>query len=65
MADRNTTKRMFTHMINMMEKHDTMTISCGDPLMKLLKDVRELLKEQEAEKKCCRGCEYYGACHDE
>lgn len=35
-------------MINMMEQHDTMTISCGDPLMKLLKDVRELLKEQEA-----------------
>lgn len=24
----------------------------------------ELLKEQEAEKKCCRDCEYYGACHD-
>ena len=37
---------MFTRMVNMMEKHDTMTISCGDPLMKLLKDVRELLKEQ-------------------
>lgn len=48
MADRDTTKRMFTHMINMMEQHDTMTISCGDPLMELLKDVRELLKEQEA-----------------
>lgn len=48
MADRDTTKRMFTHMINMMEQHDTMTISCGDPLMELLKEVRELLKEQEA-----------------
>lgn len=24
----------------------------------------ELLKEQEAEKKCCRDCEYYGNCHD-
>ena len=24
-----------------------------------------LLKEQETEKKCCRDCEYYGACHDE
>jgi DNA-directed RNA polymerase subunit RPC12/RpoP len=35
-------------MINMMEQHDTMIISCGDPLMELLKDVRELLKEQEA-----------------
>lgn len=46
--DRDTTKRMFTHMINMMEQHDTMTISCGDPLMELLKDVRELLKEQGA-----------------
>ena len=48
MPDRKTTKRMFTHMINMMEQHDTMTISCGDPLIELLKDVRELLNEQEA-----------------
>lgn len=48
MVDRVTTKRMFTHMINMMEQHNTMTISCGDPMMELLKDVRELLKEQEA-----------------
>ena len=24
----------------------------------------ELLKEQEAEKKCCKDCEYYGNCHD-
>ena len=23
-----------------------------------------LLKEQEAEKKCCKDCEYYGSCHD-
>ena len=45
--DRDTTIRMFTHMINIMERHDTMTISCGDPLMELLKDVRELLKEQD------------------
>ena len=52
MADRDTTKRMFTHMINMMEQYDTMTISCGDPLMELLKDVRELLKEQEAVVRC-------------
>jgi hypothetical protein len=37
-------------MINMMEQHDTMTISCGDPLMELLKDVRELLKEPDAVK---------------
>lgn len=28
-------------------------------------DTIALLKEQEAEKKCCRDCEYYGACHDE
>ena len=28
-------------------------------------DAIALLKEQEAEKKCCRDCEYYGACHDE
>ena len=26
--------------------------------------VLSLLKEQEEEKKCCRDCEYYGACHD-
>lgn len=25
----------------------------------------ERLKKQEAEKKCCRDCEYYGACHNE
>lgn len=30
----------------------------------LKNDILELLKEQEAEKKCCRDCEYYGACHD-
>lgn len=23
-----------------------------------------LLKEQEAEKKCCKDCEYYGNCHN-
>jgi hypothetical protein len=27
-------------------------------------DAISILKEQEAEKKCCRDCEYYGACHD-
>ncbi len=58
MADRDTTKRMFTHMINMMEQHDTMTISCGDPLMELLKDVRELLKEQEVVVRCI-SCTFY------
>ena len=59
MTDRDTTKRMFTHMINMMEQHDTMTISCGDPLMKLLKDVRELLNEQREIVRCadCRHAE--------
>ena len=57
MADRDTTKRMFTHMINMMEQHDTMTISCGDPLMELLKDVRELLKEQP-EIVPCKDCKH-------
>ena len=30
----------------------------------LAKDALSLLKEQEAVKKCCRDCEYYGACHD-
>jgi len=30
----------------------------------LLQYTVALLKEQEAEKKCCRDCEYYGACHD-
>ena len=27
--------------------------------------IEHLLKEQDVEKKCCRDCEYYGACHDE
>ena len=35
---------------------------CRDNLMR---DCLALLKEQDAEKKCCRDCEYYGACHDE
>ena len=43
-------------MINMMEQHDTMTISCGDPLMELLKDVRELLNEQEVVR--CKDCKH-------
>jgi hypothetical protein len=30
----------------------------------VIADTISLLKEQEAEKKCCRDCEYYGACHD-
>ena len=33
--------------------------------LSLMRDANELLKEQKAEKKCCRDCEYYGACHDE
>ena len=28
-------------------------------------NILALLKEQGTEKKCCRDCEYYGACHDE
>jgi len=28
-----------------------------------LSDILVLLKEQEAEKKCCKDCEYYGNCH--
>lgn len=32
---------------------------------RVARDALALLKEQEAEKKCCRDCEYYGACHDE
>ena len=28
------------------------------------RDIRCPLKEMEAEKKCCRDCEYYGDCHD-
>ena len=31
----------------------------------IAKATLELLKEQDAEKKCCRDCEYYGACHNE
>ena len=31
---------------------------------KALTDALALLKEQEAEKKCCKDCEYYGNCHD-
>ena len=31
----------------------------------IIGDAIAILKEQEAEKKCCRDCEYYGACHDE
>ena len=30
----------------------------------LFMDILELLREQEAEKKCCKDCEYYGNCHD-
>ena len=59
MVDRDTTKRMFTHMINIMEQHDTMTISCSDPLIELLKDVRELLKEHEVKPLRCKECSYH------
>ena len=37
----------------------------GCDFRRLCKDALALLKKQEAEKKCCRDCEYYGACHDE
>jgi len=41
-------------------------IDFGEPIMNysFYYDVIDLLKELEAEKKCCRDCEYYGACHD-
>ena len=37
----------------------------ADYYAKAMENAIALLKEQEAEKKCCRDCEYYGACHDE
>lgn len=35
------------------------------PLRDVAQQAITLLKEQEAVKKCCRDCEYYGACHNE
>ena len=37
----------------------------ASPHIDAINDALALLDEQEAEKKCCRDCEYYGACHDE
>ena len=31
----------------------------------VMKEILALLKEQDAVKKCCRDCEYYGACHEQ
>ena len=47
MADSKTTKRMFTQLINIMKQHSTMTISCGEPVMDLLEDVRKLIDDQQ------------------
>ena len=45
------------------EVHDIASRKCR--MMDKVNDALALLKEQEAEKKCCRDCEYYGACHNE
>ena len=39
--------------------------SSDDYVYDMHKAVLALLEELDAEKKCCRDCEYYGACHDE
>ena len=33
-------------------------------IMEYIDEGVALLKEQEAEKKCCKDCEYYGNCHE-
>lgn len=32
--------------------------------LRTIDDAIALLTEQDAEKKCCKDCEYYGNCHD-
>lgn len=34
------------------------------PTQDAIDNALALLKEQEAEKKCCKDCEYYGNCHE-
>lgn len=48
MPNKTTTLKMLTHTINMMRSHDTMTIANDGPLIALLENARDLLKEQEA-----------------
>lgn len=37
----------------------------GKTVGDILDGIKDMLEEQDAVKKCCRDCEYYGACHDE
>ena len=61
MIDREKVIKAFrTRIISDSEEFNTVEIPVGEAVR-----ILELLKEQEAEKKCCRDCEYYGACHDE
>ena len=40
------TLRNLTHFINMMEQHGTMTISCNDYFIEMLKDARSMIGEE-------------------
>ena len=61
MIDREKVIKAFrTRIISDSEEFNTVEIPVGEAVR-----ILELLKDQEAEKKCCRDCEYYGACHDE
>lgn len=61
------TKEEAYHYINnlkWLKGYDNTTIG-GKTVGEILDEIKAMLEEQEAEKKCCRDCEYYGACHDE
>ena len=42
------TLRALTYTINMMKKHDVMTISCNDYFIAMLEDARDLLRTVDA-----------------
>lgn len=59
---RKATLRALTHSINMMEKHDVMTISCNDFFITMLKEARDLIREKPV--KATRHNKYWGTCED-
>lgn len=59
---RKATLRALTFTIDMMEKHDAVTISCSDYLITMLKNARDLIREKPV--KATRHNKYWGICED-
>ena len=47
MNDNGLTRKNFDTLINILKGHDSIMLSCGDPLIDILEDVRKLIDDQQ------------------